>query len=151
MSPAMLAMNDLRRIAPRALRFGVVGFAGFLIDTAVVYAAKGWLGLYGAGMLSYLIAASCNYGLNRIWTFRDRPRLPIGRQWLLFLAATLPGLAFNRGTYVLLIALVPLCAHHPILAIIAGSLTGMVANFMMAHRVVFAAGKTAERTPALTD
>jgi putative flippase GtrA len=120
------------------LRFGSVGFAGFLVDTAVVYGTKHWLGLYGAGALSYVVAASCNWMLNRYWTFADRPRTPMRQQWLLFLVSNLPGLIFNRGAYAILIATVPLYAHHPILAIVAGSAAGMTANFIMAHRVVFA-------------
>jgi putative flippase GtrA len=129
---ALLAM------APLMLRFGVVGLAGFAVDTAVVYGTKRWLGLYAAGLLSYLVAASVNWALNRHWTFRHRPRGPRGRQWLLFLTTGVPGLIFNRGAYMILIATVPLCAHHPVLAIVAGSIAGMSANFMMAHRVVFA-------------
>jgi putative flippase GtrA len=127
-----------RRLLPLFLRFGVVGFAGFLVDLTVVYAAKGWLGLYGAGMLSYFAANGVNFLLNRYWTFRHRPRLKLLRHWLLFFVATLPGLVFNRGAYAALIALLPVCAHHPFLAVIAGSIAGMVANFLMSHRIVFA-------------
>jgi putative flippase GtrA len=139
------------RLAPVFLRFGSVGFAGFVVDLAVVYAAKGWLGLYGAGMLSYLLAASCNFSLNRYWTFQDRPRPPIGRQWVMFLVATLPGLIFNRGAYAGLIATVPLCAVHPFLAVIAGSVAGMMANFTMAHRVVFAERRAGSDAVAVAD
>ncbi len=131
-------LAETRRLLPLFLRFGVVGFAGFLVDLAVVYAARGWIGLYAAGMLSYLAANGVNFLLNRYWTFRHRPRLRLWRHWLLFFAATLPGLVFNRGTYAGLIALVPVCARHPFLAVIAGSIAGMVANFLMSHRVVFA-------------
>jgi putative flippase GtrA len=131
-------LQTLRRMAPLFLRFGSVGLAGFIVDTAVVYGTKRWLGLYGAGALSYIVAASCNWMLNRHWTFAHRPRKPMAQQWLLFLTTSLPGLVFNRGAYALLIATVPLCARHPILAIVAGSAAGMTANFIMAHRVVFA-------------
>jgi putative flippase GtrA len=132
-------VERLRRLVPLLLRFGSVGVAGFVVDTSVVYGTRRWLGLYGAGMLSYVVAASCNWLLNRHWTFADRPRAPMGRQWLLFLTTSLPGLLFNRGAYAALIATVPLCARYPILAIVAGSLAGMTANFVMAHRIVFAA------------
>src|SRR5215469_1240832 len=53
-------------------RFGAVGTSGFLIDTAIVYGLRGRLGLYGAGMVSYLVAASWAWALNRGWTFRGR-------------------------------------------------------------------------------
>jgi putative flippase GtrA len=53
------------------LRFGTVGTSGFLIDTAIVYALAGRLGLYVAGLVSYLVAASWCWALNRAWTFRS--------------------------------------------------------------------------------
>lgn len=130
-------LDALRRLLPLFLRFGVVGFCGFLVDLGVVYATRRWLGLYLAGLISYLAANGCNFLLNRQWTFARRERQPIFRQWLVFLLATLPGLVFNRGTYAALIAFSPLVTHHPYLAVIAGSIAGMVANFLMAHRVVF--------------
>ncbi len=132
-----VVIAECRRLLPLFIRFGFVGFAGFLVDLSVVYAARSWVGLYAAGMLSYLCANTVNFSLNRYWTFRHRPRMRLLRHWALFLAATTPGLICNRGAYVLLIFLVPLCAHHPVLAVIAGSIAGMMANFMMSHRVVF--------------
>jgi putative flippase GtrA len=128
---------DLRRLTPLLLRFGSVGVLGFLADTAVVYATRHWLGLYGAGLFSYLVVASFNWMLNRHWTFRDRPRASARRQWALFLAANLIGLAINRGTYITLIATVPLCVQYPVLAVAAGAVAGMGINFMASHRLGF--------------
>jgi hypothetical protein len=61
------------------LRFGVVGAIGFLIDTATVYAVRGSLGLYGAGLAGYVTAATGNWLLNRVWTFRGRGYGPAHR------------------------------------------------------------------------
>ncbi len=66
-------------------RFGIVGLTGLVIDTAVVYGTRAWLGLYGAGVLSYLIAATVNWALNRVFTFRGRSNGPMHRQWAMFL------------------------------------------------------------------
>ena len=126
----------------RMLRFGTAGTAGFLVDTAVVYALRAPLGLYGAGAVSYLVAASVVWLINRRWTFRDRAQQPPGRQWTLFLAVNLVGFTLNRGCYAALIATVPVCARMPVLAVAAGAIAGMGVNFMLAQRVVFA-----ERTP----
>jgi putative flippase GtrA len=129
--------SQLRLLTPLLLRFGSVGLFGFCMDTAVVYATRRWLGLYAAGLFSYLVVASVNWALNRYWTFRDRPRASLHRQWALFLAANLIGLAFNRGAYIALIATVPLCVQYPVLAVAAGAVAGMGINFMAAHRLVF--------------
>ncbi|HYZ60974.1 MAG TPA: GtrA family protein, partial [Acetobacteraceae bacterium] len=73
----------------------------------------------------------------RAWTFRGASRHGLVRQWLLFLAANSLGFVLNRGTYLLLIALVPLCARQPVFAIAAGVVAGLFANFNLSRRVVF--------------
>ncbi|PHK96672.1 GtrA-like protein [Pseudoroseomonas rhizosphaerae] len=129
-------------LAGQAFRFGVVGTAGFVVDTATLYLAL-WLGagLYGGRVLSYLAAASGNWALNRAWTFRAarRPGGHAGaaRQWALFLLVNLVGFAVNYGTYAALVASWPLAAAHPVLAVAAGSLAGMTGNFVLSRRFVF--------------
>ena len=71
-----------RLIIVQFLRFGTVGGIGFLVDTATVYGLRHILGLYGAGLVAYVIAATGNWALNRIWTFRGHgsgPALTNGR------------------------------------------------------------------------
>ncbi len=120
------------------LKFGVVGVVGFLFDTATVYASRGLLGIYGAGLLAYAVAATVNWALNRAWTFRGRGRPGAAhRQWLLFMMANLAGFGLNRGTFALLVTFVPLCAAEPVLAVAAGAVAGMLVNFGLNRRVVF--------------
>jgi putative flippase GtrA len=119
------------------LRFGVVGACGFVVDTATVYALRGTLGLYGAGMVSYLLAATSNWALNRVWTFRGQGSGPAHRQWARFMVANLAGFVLNRGTYAALVTWVPLCASQPVFAVAAGSVAGMFVNFGLSRRVVF--------------
>jgi len=119
------------------LRFGVVGVFGFGVDTAVVYATRVWLGLYGAGVLSFVAAASANWALNRAWTFRGLSRTPAHRQWALFLAANALGFVLNRGAYAALIATSPVCAANPVLAVAAGAVAGLFSNFVLSRRLVF--------------
>ena len=121
------------------VRFGVVGFAGFLVDTASVYAFKDRVGLIPAGLLAYLTAATATWAGNRAWTFAGPQPGSAVRQWLLFLAANGLGFVLNRGTFTLLVLLVPLCAEHPVLAVLAGVAAGLGANFHLSRRVVFGA------------
>lgn len=134
-TPARLAL------LAQFLRFGVVGTVGFLMDTATVYALRHPLGLYGAGAVSYLTAASANWLLNRSWTFRQRrERHPGGawhREWGLFLLANLAGFVLNRGMYFTLIATSPLCRAVPVIPVGAGALTGMLLNFILSRALVF--------------
>lgn len=126
-----------RPILAQFLRFGVVGTFGFLVDTATVYGLRGALGLYGAGACAYFTAASANWLLNRLWTFRGQGSLPAHRQWASFLAVNLVGFTFNRGTYAALVTFSALCAHQPVFAVGAGGLAGLAFNFHLSRTVAF--------------
>ncbi len=125
------------RLLAQFVKFGVVGTLGFLVDTAVVYALRFHVGLYAAGMAAFLIAATANWVMNRLWTFRGRGSLPIHREWLQYMLANLFGFVLNRGTYIILITFVAICAEQPVLAVAAGSIAGMGVNFVLSRRMVF--------------
>lgn len=144
---AAVALGPLRgiRAAWRGLlhefmKFGTVGGVGFVCDAATVYALRGWLGLYGAGMVSYFVAATVTWSLNRVWTFRGRGSLPAHRQWALFLATNLLGFVLNRGAYATLITVSAFCRAWPVLAVAAGAGAGMFVNFGLSRNVVFRQG-----------
>jgi len=133
-----LARRGIRwRTMRQFLQFATVGGLGFVIDTATVYALRGIAGLYVAGMAAYVVAASANWALNRVWTFRGRANGALHRQWAMFLLANSAGFALNRGTYATLIAFSPVCRAWPVLAVAAGSLAGMLSNFHLSRKVVF--------------
>ena len=119
------------------VKFGGVGLIGLAIDTTSVYALRDWLGLYGAGMLGYVIAASGNWALNRIWTFRGKGSGKAHHQWGRFMAANLVGFLLNRGTYALLVTFVAIAARQPVIATSAGACAGIFVNFHLSRRVVF--------------
>jgi putative flippase GtrA len=133
-------------------RFGAVGTVGAVVDIGTVYAAMATVGLYAAGLLAYFTAVTTTWALNRAWTFAGRGSGSLGRQWMLFVAANGVGFVLNRGTFVLLVLLVPACAQHPVVAVLAGVGAGMFANFNLSRRVVFRsqpAPRAAERPPAM--
>jgi len=119
------------------LRFGTVGAVGFVADTATVYALRASAGLYVAGAVAYVVAATVTWVLNRIWTFRGRGSGPMHRQWALFLGANGLGFVLNRGTYFILVTVSPLCVQYPVLAIAAGVAMGMFLNFHLSRTIVF--------------
>lgn len=133
--PALV--RRIRTTGVQFLKFGTVGLIGFAFDTATVYALRGPLGIYGAGLAAYAVAATVAWICNRLWTFRGRSAGPAHREWARYLSANLSGFVLNRGTFVVLVALVPLCATYPVLAVAAGAVAGMFVNFGLSRRLVF--------------
>jgi putative flippase GtrA len=131
LSPARL------NVIAEFVRFGGAGVVGFVVDTATVYGTRYWLGLYGAGVLAYLLAATTTWAVNRVWAFRGRGGGPAHRQWARFLIANSIGFVLNRGTYAILITVSTICARQPVFAIFAGMLAGMFVNFSLSRRWVF--------------
>jgi putative flippase GtrA len=124
-------------LAAQFMRFGTVGLAGLVVDTATVYGLRHSLGLYGAGMLAYLFAATGNWLLNRIWTFRGLGSGSAHRQWGMFMLTNLAGFVLNRGTYAILVTFLAAAAAQPVIATAAGSIAGMFVNFSLSRRLVF--------------
>ena len=54
-------------------RFGVVGFSGVIIDFSLTYFFKEKVKVqkFVANAIGFIVAASSNYFLNRIWTFKS--------------------------------------------------------------------------------
>jgi putative flippase GtrA len=119
------------------IRFAVIGVLGFGEDTGIVYALSPTLGPYIAGLISYFIVGSINWILNRVWTYRHAVHAAPHRQLAMFLLANLAGLFLNRGTYFLLVALVPFCRAYLIVPVAAGGVCGMFVNFFLSRRLVF--------------
>ena len=140
----LIASTLERRIGPQRwallrefFRFGLVGLSGAAVDTAVIYGTRAWLGLIGAGALSYLIAATWTWQCNRLFTFAGRGTGALHRQWLAFMGVNLVGLVFNRGAYFALVTWSVTCQAYPVLAVAAGAVAGMFWNFALSRRLVF--------------
>jgi putative flippase GtrA len=129
----------MKALIGQFLRFGVVGTIGFVVDTATLLGAVALgAGPYGGRVLSYLVAATTTWALNRAWTFRDRaPGGQPGRQWALFLVLNLAGFAANYGAYLAVTAWLGTAPWQLVVAVAAGSLAGMFINFGLARQVVF--------------
>ena len=127
--------------ASRMVSFALVGVSGFVVDLA------GYVGLQslGAGhvvarLLSFWPAVTWNWWLNRGFTFHERPKRPVLRQWIEFIASSLLGFAANVGTYVALTSNVEFFAQDRITALICGVGVGAAANFLIASKFVYPEG-----------
>ncbi len=135
---ASAGQSQLLSSAAQLLKFGTVGGLGLLWDVSTVYALQPLVGIKGAALVAFFVAATMNWMLNRLWTFRGRGSdTPLVRQWLGFLGANGFGFVLNRSTFFVLISFVPFCRMHLVTALAAGSLAGMCANFNLSRRLVF--------------
>ncbi len=128
--------------APRQelVRFAVIGAAAFLVDAGVLQLAMllPGVGLYLGRLISWTSAATFTWVLNRRYTFKSATHEPALRQWLRYLAANALGGVANYGTYAALVSSMALFRTWPVLAIGAGSLAGLLINFTLSRRFVFA-------------
>ncbi|MBB6462461.1 GtrA family protein [Flammeovirga kamogawensis] len=80
------------------LKFGVVGFSGTFIDFGVTYLIKEKLKghKYLANSTGFVLAATSNYILNRIWTFQSHDS-NVSIQFIKFFTVSIIGLAFSNA------------------------------------------------------
>ena len=75
--------------------------------------------------------------MNRLWTFGGTDG-PLLREWAKFVSANMAGGAINYGvSAILAIAFPGIIGHYPVLAVAAGSLSGLTVNFGLSKRFVF--------------
>lgn len=91
-------MVELKPLILKFLKFGVVGASGMVVDFAVLILMRDVVGLpdLWANTVSFTTAATTNYILNRIWTFRSQDK-QVGVEYLKFLGVSIIGLGINNG------------------------------------------------------
>ncbi|MBW6460249.1 MAG: GtrA family protein [Bacteroidales bacterium] len=79
------------------VKFGIVGFSGLFVDFGITYICKEWLKIqkYVANSIGFTAAATSNYVLNRVWTFKSQdPNIAL--EYTEFLLISLVGLGLNN-------------------------------------------------------
>ncbi len=133
-------MSDNEHSLPdQFIRFAAVGAAGFIVDVSVLYFGLYVLelGYFGGRLLSYLVAATATWYLNRNITFVESDRSTPIRQWISFLAANGLGGLINFGTYSIVIIYGMNLPLAPLIGTALGSITGLVFNFSASRTLIF--------------
>lgn len=117
------------------VKFSLVGGINTIIDLGMYVLLTRVADLYFvlAGTISFILAATNSYFLNRAWTFRDNSRnVPL--QFLKFFLAGLTGLGLNTGT---LFVLVRYAGIHDVVAKILAIVLVVAWNFSVNKFWVF--------------
>lgn len=132
-----------RKLVQEASKFGVIG----AINTVLNYAVFNLLiftvfatGQLKANVVATVIATTSSYFMNRHWTYRDRPKSALRREYVLFFLFNLAGMSIELG--VLALAKYGLGITSPLALNLAKALAmvlGMVFRFWAYRTVVFRA------------
>lgn len=89
-----------QKFAREAAKFGIVGGVNTVVNFAVFNALVLTIFVNGqlkATVIATVIAATSSYLMNRYWTYRDRPKSAMRREYLLFFLFNTTGLAIELG------------------------------------------------------
>lgn len=78
-------------------KFGVVGAVTFVIDVTIFNLLRDSIGVFWAAAVSMTVAASIAFLGNRFWTWRHRERSGLHREYLIYFAFNLVGLAITEA------------------------------------------------------
>jgi putative flippase GtrA len=124
---------------PQFVRFSIVGAIGFVVDTGVLYGAIYLFntGPYIGRLVSYLVAASSTWYLNRLITFPDRRGGHKGKEWLKFVACSALGGVVNYSAYALYLRFAGASLATPVIGVGIGACAGLFVNYTLSRHVVF--------------
>jgi putative flippase GtrA len=97
MPSASTLTEHLRRLAPEAIAFGVIGAGNTLLYLAITWAALS-IGAVKASVLATLVTTTLAYFANRYWTYRHHTRTALRREYTLFFGFNLVGMVIQSGT-----------------------------------------------------
>lgn len=118
--------------------FGISGVIGLLVDVAVLYAIKAALGPYLARLVSFFAAVVATWLVNRSVTFKTRPSgMSLLGEFARYFILMIGGGLVNYGVFALLVFQFALIKEQPAWGVAAGSLVGMVFNYLSSKKMVF--------------
>lgn len=67
--------SRISRLVKHAVKYYLVGGMGVLVNLGILFALTEFAGLWYllSSVIAILVSITCNFTLNKIWTFRDSP------------------------------------------------------------------------------
>jgi len=119
--------------------FVIVGAIGFLVDAGVLTLLMTGFGFdtYGARAISFTLAASITWYMNRRWVF-DRAAVKIsGREYTSYVLVQVIGAVINLAVFVAVIESFPTLEKMPVIPLAIGAAVALIFNFGASSRFVF--------------
>ncbi|WP_205863586.1 GtrA family protein [Planosporangium mesophilum] len=86
----------LQHVAPEAIAFAAIGL-GNLVLYFLIFNALIFIGAVKATIIATLVTTYLAYLANRHWTYKDRPRRAMRREYTLFFAVNMVGLLMQSA------------------------------------------------------
>jgi putative flippase GtrA len=121
-------------------RFIGVGAIGFAVDAGVLTAlVVGWgQDPYRARGLSFALAVTVTWYLNRHWAFASRANQRKTAEYTRYVAVQLTAAIINLGVYTACLGVSPILRTYPALPLAIGAAVALVFNYLGARFFVFA-------------
>lgn len=119
------------------VRFALVGMVGFVADSGMLSLGLVLgLGHYVGRLISFLLAVTLTWTLNRRFTFGVGLR-PSWGEWLRYVFSNSAGGLTNLAVYTLLVTTSHVVYARPVLGVALGSIAGLLINFRLSQKLVF--------------
>ena len=129
----------MRSIGGQASRFIVIGLVGFVVDAGVLLLLheRSGFGLVGARFISFPVAVSVTWYLNRRWTFHDRQSNAAAAEWGRYAVVNSAGAVINMGIFLVLVSQSAAMAARPLIALGLAAGVSLVFNFIASRQIAF--------------
>ena len=126
--------------------FVLVGAIGFLIDAGIltVLMTGADFGHYSARAISFTVAVTATWYLNRRWVFERGAVGMSGREYSSYLLVQVIGAVINLSVFVAVIKFVPKLAQIPVIPLALGAAVALLFNFTASSRLVFSDSRKRE-------
>ena len=125
--------------ARQASQFAVIGGIGFVVDASVLAALHHGLqfDIVWSRVVSFAIAVTVTWYLNRHNTFSDRKDDRAGREWGRYAAVNTFGAALNMAIFFSLVFQFEALRKMPLIPLAIASAVVMVVNFLASKHLAF--------------
>lgn len=123
----------------KILCFGVVGSIGFLVDAGILTVASTYfdLSLFISRLVSFSIAVTVTWYLNRKFTFANLGDRGVVNEWVFYSILNGIGALINLSIFMWLVIQYDYLHEHLIVSLAIATVFSMAFNFLASHFVIF--------------